>query len=121
MINFCVSRVPGCCDLLAGDTDDITIDGCKVADTISNNLIVNNQMAASAGRALLDSEGYDWKIIQVSTSLYEGCEPKCIVENTDKRNGKYRGKVSKFSIRIERQSETSFSARSVFEIKRPII
>lgn len=121
MINFCVTRIEGCCDIINGE-DETAIEesDCKVADTITNNMIANDLMAKSVGRALIDDEGYDWDIIQGTTSLYENVEPKTIAESTDKHHGTIRTKVSKFGIRIERV-KGGMSARSVFELKRPKI
>ena len=115
MIETCVSRMPGCCDAIADGEEQTS---CIVADNISNNLIVSNHQAGSVGRAILDDLGYDWRILQVTCSLYENIKPKGIAEVTDKRHGTYRARVKKFSIRIQQSVGDSYSARSLVELKK---
>ena len=121
MIEFCVSRVPGCCDALEdNDNDMLETLSCKVAEPIAHNLILTEQVAGSAGRAVIDEEGYDWDVIQVTTSLYDYLKPRTsIVEHSDRVRGTYRARVSKFKIKVTQQIDSKFSARSTIELRKP--
>lgn len=116
MIELCLSRVYGCCEKITSGEEATE---CKLGDQISNNLIMNELFARSAARAIIDTEGYDWKVLQAVCSLHEDIAPKSIAQATDKRNGTYKSRVSKSKITIRRGVGNVFSARSTLELHVP--
>ena len=113
MINVCVSREYGCCECLEGGGE---CPNCQVGDNISNNLIKTKLVADSAGRALLDEEHTNKRIIRGSCSLHHYMKPKSLVQVTDRIHGTYIGKLSKFSLSISTGPEGQLSARSSVEV-----
>ena len=110
MINICISRVPGCCETIT--------DECIVGDDISNNLILTEQVAYSAARAVIDAEATDKEIVSCSCSVHPGMKPGSLVEAQDREKGIFRGRLNKFGISISRKKDGSLSARSSIEIEK---
>jgi len=110
MINLCISRVPGCCEELTEE--------CVVGDTISNNLILTEIVAASVARAVIDREQLDKEIVQSVSNAIAYLKPLSLVEADEKEKGKYRGKLKRFNITISRKIGGSFSCRSSMDIER---
>lgn len=113
----CVTREPNCCQCL--ETNDRVAEECPdciLGNDISNNLIVTDLVAGSVGRAYLDEEHKNKRRIQGTTALYDYMKPKSIVQMTDRVNGTFKGKLSKFAINISYGLRGEMSARSVVEV-----
>ena len=110
MINLCISRLPNCCT-------NIT-DECIVGDTISNNLILTEIVAASVARAVIDTEEQDKEIVSSTCNAVAYLKPTSLVEADEKEIGRYRGKLKKVALKITRGVNGSFNCRSFLEIER---
>lgn len=113
----CVTREPGCCLCLEShDRISEECPGCVVGNDISNNLVTTDLVAGSLGRAFLDEEHKNKRVVQGTCSLHDYMKPKSIVQVTDRIHGTFQGQLSKFSINISYGLRGQMSARSVIEV-----
>lgn len=117
MIKACITREPGCCQCLeANELDVEECPGCILGDQVTNNLVTDQLVAESLGRAMLDENHKDKRRISGSCSLHEYMKPKSLVQMTDRVHGTYMAKLSKFAIAISIDTRGGFSAKSHIEV-----
>lgn len=114
MINLCASRLAGCCACLEETPDDCTT--CMVGDTISNNLIKTERVAASKARAILDDEHTNKRLVQGNCSIHPFMKPKSLVQVTDRVHGTYIGQLSKFAVSITTGLRGEVTGRTSIEV-----
>ena len=88
MIKACVTRESGCCQCLdANELDVEQCPDCILGDQITNNLVTDQLVAESLGRAKLDEEHKNKRRVSGSCSLHEYMKPKSLVEMKQGQEG----------------------------------